>query len=108
MQSIHDPEVRRYRAKAAVLQAAVLLAVITGLVAIGTAAPERQYLTMNCAVDPGALDTASDALLELSSACPGVADAAPARAASGTKYGVPDAKSALDPRAEPETQPITF
>lgn len=108
MNAIHDPEVRRFRARAAVLQSAVLLAVIAGLGVIGTTTPDRQHVSMNCAFDPGATGTLSDATMGLSSLCgngtPGEAGEAPVLA----KHGVPDAKSVLDPRAQPEALPPTF
>ncbi|MBK6982805.1 MAG: hypothetical protein IPH30_15730 [Betaproteobacteria bacterium] len=108
MQPNLDPESRRFRAKAAILQGTVLVAVIAGLLVIGARAPNRQLMSMNCAVDTSASRTVSDAMLELSSLCPGAAQAAPKRAETGGKYGVPDAGSVLDSRAEPEPQPPTF
>jgi hypothetical protein len=108
MHAILDPEVRRFRAKAALVQSAVLLGVVASLFAIGATAPERQFMTMNCAVDASATGTVSDAMLELSSICPGAAQAAAEPAATDAKFGVPDAKASLDPRAQPEVQPPTF
>jgi len=108
-----DPESRRIRAKAAVLQATVLVAVIAGLLALGATAPDRKRMAINCAIDTSGSVTASDAMLELTSACPGATQAAtgPATAPATNahaRYGVPAASSVLDPRAEPEPQPPTF
>lgn len=104
-----DPESRRIRAKAAVLQATVLVAVIAGLLALGATAPDRKRMAINCAIDTSGSVTASDAMLELTSACPGATQAATGPATNAdARYGVPAASSVLDPRAEPEPQPPTF
>lgn len=109
MNAIHlDPETRRFRARAAVAQVAVLLAVVAGLGVIGATTPERQHVTTNCAFDPGATGTLSDATLELAGVCGNGTPVEREGGAIGARYGVPDAKSSLDPRAQPEPLPPTF
>lgn len=104
----HEPEMRKFRAKAAVVQTAVLLAVVVGLGVIGATTPDHQLVSMNCAFDPGGSGTVSDATMQLAGACgngtPAEADTAPVTA----KYGVPDASASLDPRTRPEPLPPTF
>ena len=109
MHAFDDPEVKRYKAMGAALGTLVVLGVVTGLAAIGAQAPDRQHMTLNCAYDPSAVTTMTDAMPEIPGACaagPAAPEAAAARAEP--RYGVPDAATALDPRAEPAAQLPTF
>lgn len=109
MHAFDDPEVKRYKAMGAALSTLVVLGVVAGLAAIGAQAPDRQHMTLNCAYDPSAVTTMTDAMPEIPGAC-ATGPAAPEDAAvrAEPKYGVPDASTALDPRAEPAAQPPTF
>lgn len=107
-----DPDLKRYRALRAALGATILAGLVAGLAAIGAQAPDRQHMTLNCAYDPAATGTLSDAQSEIPAICatapgrsaPSAGAARPDRAA----YGVPDAATARFPSAEPEPLPPTF
>lgn len=107
-----DPDLRRYRAIRAALGATILAGLVAGLAAIGAQSPERQHMTLNCAYDPAATGTLSDAQPEI----PAICATAPARSAppadgprdDRAAYGVPDAATAKFPSAEPEPLPPTF
>ncbi len=103
----HEPEMRKFRAKAAVVQTAVLLAVVVGLGVIGATTPDHQLVSMNCAFDPGGSGTVSDATMQLAGAC-GNGTPVETAATVPAKHGVPDASASLDPRARPEPLPPTF
>jgi hypothetical protein len=109
MNTFDDPEVKRYRTMGAALSTFVVLGVVAGLAAIGAQSPDRQHLTLNCAYDPSALTTMTDAMPEIPGACAtGSAAREAAASRAEPRYGVPDAATALDPRAEPAEQPPTF
>jgi hypothetical protein len=107
MKAINRTEVRAYRAKAAFLQSAVLLATAAGIAVIGTTAPAAQGLqpvAANCANDREFSVPASETSVELANLCP--PGGASAQAATG--HAVPDAGASLDPAAEAEPLPPTF
>ena len=112
LQATDDPDLKRYRAIRAALGATILAGFVAGLAAIGAQAPERQHMTLNCAYDPAATGTLSDAQSEIPAICateparaaPAAGDARPDNA----KHGVPDAAMAAFPSAEPEPLPPTF
>lgn len=107
MHANESPEVKHYRTVAAVVRGAVLVGLVAGLAAIGSQAPERTLMSLNCAYSPSSAGTLTDASLELSAACGGaVEEAGPA--AVPVRHGVPDAKGSLDARLQPEPQPATF
>ncbi len=114
MQAIDDLEVKRYRTMGAIARSVILLGVLAGLAAIGAQAPERRHMTLNCAYDPAATGTMSDAALEIPGACdtatrePSAATGAASGPATSAKYGVPDAATSLDPGAAVEPLPPTF
>lgn len=107
MNANESPEVKHYRTVAAVVRGAVLVGVVAGLAAIGLQAPDHTRMSMNCAYTPTTGTSLSDASLELTNVCGGAVEEAPP-AATAAKYGVPDAKSSLDARAQPDPQPATF
>ena len=107
-----DPDLKRYRAIRAALGATILTGLVAGLAAIGAQSPDRQHMTLNCAYDPAATGTLSDAPSEIPAICATAAarSAPPAEAAlpENARYGVPDAATAEFPSAEPEPLPPTF
>ena len=106
--AIDDPEVKRYRLVGAALRTVIAFGVVAGLAAIGANAPERRHMTMNCAYDPAATGTLSDASGDVSSLCADNSVEAEKPAVATGQHSVPDASTALDPRAEPEPLPPTF
>ena len=112
MNAIDDPEVKRYRAIRAGAGAVVLAGFLAALAAIGAQAPERRYLTLNCAYDPAATGTLSDAVSDIPAACaPAVKDARAGAAPSPARGGphrIPDASAVAFPAAGDDTQPPTF
>lgn len=106
--AIEDPEVKRYRLIGAGLRTLIVFGVVAGLAAIGANAPERRHMTLNCAYDPAATGTLSDAPDDVSRLCADNSVQAEKPAATGGQHGVPDASTVLDPRAEPEPLPPTF
>jgi hypothetical protein len=108
MNATESPEMKQYRTVAAVTRTVVLLGVVAALAAIGARAPDASIAATNCAYAAAPTGTLSDATLELSAACGGGALESVEPATAEAKYGVPDAKTALDPRAQPEAQPATF
>lgn len=112
MNAIDDPEVKRYRVIRGAVGAVVLAGFLAGLAAIGAQAPERRYVTLNCAYDPAATGTLTDAVSEIPSACaPAAADEPRATAAAPAQagpHGVPEASSVAFPAAGDESQPPTF
>ncbi len=112
MNAIDDPEVKRYRVIRGALGAVILAGFLAGLAAVGAQAPERRYVTLNCAYDPAATGTLTDAVSEIPSACmpatteePRATAAAPAQAGP---QGVPDAATVVFPAAGDDPQPPTF
>lgn len=112
MNTLEDTEVKRYRAIRGAVGAVILAGFLAGLAAIGAQAPERRYVTLNCAYDPAATGTLTDAVSEIPPACmpattdePRATAAAPAQAGP---HGVPDAATAAFPAAGDDPQPPTF
>lgn len=112
MNAIDDPEVKRYRVIRGAVGAVILAGFLAGLAAIGAQAPERRYMTLNCAYDPAATGTLSDAVSEIPPACaPATSDEPRATAAAPTRagpHGVPDAAAVTFPAAGDDPQPPTF
>ena len=84
---------------------------VAGLFAIGAQAPERRYVTLNCAYDPAVTGTLTDAVSEIPSACMPAATGAPRATEAPTRagaHGVPEASSVAFPAAGGESQPPTF
>jgi hypothetical protein len=111
MHAIEDPEVNRFRTIRAAGGAVILAGLLAGLAAIGAQAPERQYMTLNCAYDPAATGTLSDAVSEIPAACAPAATATAAVAPDEERPGahrVPDASAVDFPAASANHQPPTF
>ncbi|PWB62071.1 MAG: hypothetical protein C3F16_07285 [Betaproteobacteria bacterium] len=110
MNAIDDPEVKRYRVIRGAVGAVILAGFLAGLAAIGAQAPERRYVTLNCAYDPAATGTLTDAVSEIPSACaPAAADEPRATAPTQAgPHGVPDAAAVAFPAAGDDPQPPTF
>jgi len=112
MNAIDDPEVKRYNVIRGAVGAVILTGFLAGLAAIGAQAPERRYMTLNCAYDPAATGTLTDAVSEIPSACvPAATDEPRATATAPTQAGtrgVPDAATVAFPAAGDDPQPPTF
>lgn len=109
MNATESPELRQYRTAAAVTRTVVLLGVLAGLAAISATAPDAsRTATMNCAYAAAPTGTLSDAPVDLPGECTIAVQGSAEPVVAEAKFGVPDAKSALDPRAEAEVQPATF
>ena len=111
MHAIEDPEVKRFRSIRAAGGAVILAGVVAGLAAIGARAPERQYMTLNCAYDPAATGTLTDAVSEIPAACAPASTATATFApdeARGGAHRVPDASAVDFPAAGADHQPPTF
>ena len=104
MNALETPEVRKYRTIRAALGAVILLGLVAGLATIGAQAPKRDYVTFNCAYDPSATGTLTDAVPEIPDPCYRAA-ATPRRAAP---HAVPSAASAVGTAPDDEVQPPTF
>ena len=106
MQAINTAEVRKYKAVGAAYRAVILLGVVAGLAAIGAQAPQRDYVTLNCAYDPSVTGTMTDAVPEIPGLC---ASPAPARdRATTARHAVPEASSIVGTASGDEVQPPTF
>lgn len=111
MHAIEDPEVKRFRSIRAAGGAVILAGVLAGLAAIGAQAPERQYMTLNCAYDPAATGTLTDAVSEIPAVCAPAATATADLAADVaplSAHRVPDASAVDFPAAGAGHQPPTF
>jgi hypothetical protein len=108
MNTTESPDIKHYRAVAVVTRSIVLMGVIAGLFAIGATAPNRSVAALDCtyAAAPAAILT--DAGTGFPDACANAGPASARPAAPEARHGVPDAKTALDPRAEAEPLPATF